>query len=282
MKITHVPYASLKTRSETFQNPRTQSGLEEQEIRELAISIGWHGLLNAIHVTPDNVITKGQRRYLAIGYLIQHATELGDACAGTVATTGSPFIFRGRAHELPQRFRDRAAALLEGVPVVVAEPEEDIEGAAMADNLARVDLSSYEIAAEIARMHGRGDTGADIAARIGRSPSYVSKALKAWRGASAALKEAWRDGTVSYDRVKELADLQEEDQERALVGGKPRGGHGRPGIDAVKDALDGAARMYGPRAQPQSYASGVLDALRWVSGQTSSETFAEFMESIEP
>lgn len=270
MNITHVHYERLKPRSDDFQNPRTQSGLEEAEIRELAILIGWHGLLNPLHVTPDYVITAGQRRYLAIDYLYKHRDQL----AAEISQANKTFN--------AELFLNRAATLHTLVPVIIDEGEVDHDGRAMVDNLARVDLSSYEIAAEIARMHGRGDSGGDIARRIGRSPSYVSKALKAWRGAGAALKEAWRDGTVAYDRVKELADLYEEEQERAIAGGKPRGGHGRPGIDAVKDALDGAAKVYGPRAAPLSYAAGVIDALKWASGQTSSEPFAEFMKALEP
>jgi ParB-like chromosome segregation protein Spo0J len=264
METTYVPFSKLQLRSEFFQNPRTQSGLEESEIRELAFSIAWHGLLNPLRVTVDHVILAGQRRYLAITYLNQHAREIADVMGAD-----------------PEAIVDRALRLYRAVPVIVDHDGIDA-GVAMADNLARVDLSSYEIAAEIARMSAGGDSGTRIAMRISKSPAYVSKALKAWRGAGAALKEAWRIGAISYDRVKELADLHEEDQERAVHGaGAPRGGHGRPGIEAVKDALVGAARRYADKAAPHSYATGVMDALRWVSGQTSSSAFAEFMESIE-
>lgn len=265
-----VQYNRLLRQSEHFQNPRTSSGLDPESIRELAISIGWHGLLSALIVAPVDplgdggyVITAGQRRYLAIGYLIEHAEELA------AEVDANPADWRRRADRLKNAVPCRASETI------------DHDGVAMADNLGRVDLSSYEITAAIARMHTDGSSGSEIAHRICKSPSYVSKALKAWRGASEALKEAWRDGLISLDRVKELADLHEEDQERALAGGKPRGGHGRPGIDAVKDALDGAERKYGAKAAPESYARAVLDALRWVSGQQSSAKFAEFMETIE-
>lgn len=263
MNTDHVHYDQLKLRDSNFENPRQHSGLEEPEIRELALLIANHGILTPLRVTQDHVILAGQRRYLAIAYIVAHAAEVAEH----VELAMEDLLLRMHT-------------LIKAVPVIY-DDERDPDGVAMADNLGRVDLSSYEIAAEIDRWSRRGDTGADIAKKIGKSPAYVSKALKAWRTAGHELKETWRTGAISYDQVKQLADLQEEEQERAIAGGKTRGGHGRPGIDAVKDTIGEISKHYEGRAAERSYAMGVLDALRWVSGQTSSTAFAEFMEAVD-
>lgn len=271
---TNMPFSKLHVQAGAFTNPRQYSGLELEELRELALAIGRLGLLYPLLVTKDGLIIGGQRRFLAIT-LLRECLLLKTWKEELDLDEADWPLFATRAQDFWQ------------VPVRIQEDESDLalEAAALADNLHRRDLATYEIAARVAFMHEtRAATGAQIAMTIGKSPGYVSKMLKAWKNACPALHAAWRAGAVPYDTVKQLAELVQADQERALAPGAPkkaRGASGRPGIDTVKDCLDGVARHYGARAAPQSYAQGAIDALRWVAGQQTSEQFVEFLEPVE-
>jgi hypothetical protein len=253
-----MAYGDLHLRDEYFDNPRRQSGLDKTSLRELAADIGERGLMNSLLVTADGLILGGQRRYLAIGILIEDN------------------------HPMGIKLRPR-------VPVTVRD--HDAAGDALADNLHRVGLSSYETAAEVARM-AADSNATEVSRRIGKSRTYVSKMLKAWNGAGATLKSYWCKGTISYDAVKRIAALPEDQQARAATREmalktrrKKRGGsHGRPGIDRVKDVLMATERTTTPRmiadypVDSVSYRGGARDALMWASGEEPTPHFAEMLE----
>ncbi len=153
---------------------------------------------------------------------------------------------------------------------------------ALGENLQRKDLSSFEIAAHLAHLHGEGATGAELARMIGKSKAYVSRKLSTWRGASLELKLAWEAGEIAEDAVQQLAELPHDQQAKALAGTVPRGRRGpagRPPIEMVKDTLESLER-HEPTAGDDDgvYAAGVLDALRWVAGQRTSPNFAKLTE----
>jgi ParB-like chromosome segregation protein Spo0J len=269
--MTTRPLPDLKLEDDTFTNPRKH--IDMDELRELACHIGRRGLLNPLRVTPDGLIVAGQRRFRAIHLLQNWRVDL----AGLV-DDGEAELF------------DSNAKRLADVPVIVGEPEDDetLEADALADNVLHEPLSTYEVAARVVSMSNCGATGVEIARGIGKSTTYVSRMLKAWVGAGTALHAAWRDG-LAYETVKRLADLTLEDQERALKSGAGKGSkesRGRPGIETVKECLDGIVEVYWrskatETPTPQSYAAGVADALRWVAGQQASPTFVEFLGPVE-
>jgi ParB-like chromosome segregation protein Spo0J len=257
--------SELKLEDDTFTNPRKH--IDMDDLRELACHIGRRGLLNPLRITPDGLIVAGQRRFRAIHMLQNWRVDL----AGLVDEDEAE-LFDVNARDLCH------------VPVIVGDHEDDetLEADALADNILHEPLGSYEVAARVAFMSDAGASGAEISRGIGKSPSYVSKMLKAWRGAGAALHAAWRDG-LAYETVKQLAELDSKEQERALEPGAkrgPKGPHGRPGIETVKECLDAVQEHYGQVA-PKSYAAGVADALRWVAGQQASATLAEFLAPVE-
>jgi len=179
----------------------------------------------------------------------------------------------------------RAKALVDHVPVRVIAGI-GLEGVALADNVQREPLSSYEIAAYLDKLsHDGGVTGVQLARLVGKSTTWVSRKLAAFRGAGAELRAAWERGELAEERVQQLADQPLDYQERALAqaAAPPRGPAHRPGIDAVKDVLGEVERRPLPGAAQVTvaYAKGVLDALRWVSGQQSSEDFAKLVEHPE-
>jgi hypothetical protein len=259
MNRTTMPYAALRPRSDTFENPRQRSGLDTAAIRELAVDISRRGLLYPLVVSPAGVILGGQRRHLALGLLIAEAMP--------------------RAEE----YRD-------AVPVTAMESED--ETTALADNLKRVQLSSYEVVARIAKMSDDGMDGQAIADAIGRSSTFVSRALATWRAATPELVAAWCCDVLSYDAVKKIAAQPSaeqvaavrrataEKQRREGRPGRPRGSTQRPGMDAVRKLLRRLNRMNLRGSSDEPYWAGVRDALRWYAGEEPSADFAHVRDEV--
>ncbi len=271
---------SLRLRDESFQNPRTSSGLDPETIAELALHIGLHGLLNPILITADGLIIGGQRRFRAIEFLIRwfdrplHMRLQIHEQAEFVRMFGS--AGHDLSHEEISALERRTDDLRAGVPVRVIDGA-GLEGVALAENLHRSDLSSFEIAAHLASLHDRGATGADLARLIGKSKAYVSRKLSTWRCAGPDLKRAWEAGELAEDAVQQLAELPYDDQTKALAGPTPRGRRGpagRPPIEAVKDLLQRLEDRDPDGFVDDDYRKAVLDTLRWVSGQRTSSAFA--------
>lgn len=275
MRITEgtLPFRDLRLADADFENPRTHSGLGDAEIRETALSIIKHGLLVPLLVRPggspgDGLIIAGKRRYHALS-LIQYWTNGGNVDLPEV----TPTDWGG------------AGLLLTNIPVrfVSFDPGEEVsyQALALVDNLFRSDLSSFEIAAALADLSKDGKTGQAIARMIGKSPSYVSRKLSAWRKAGPELRAAWRDG-MPEDAVEEFAALPLESQAKALAGPVPRGRRGpahRPSVDAVRDFLhELELRGRSGNASDFAYTAGAIDALRWAAGVRTSPEFVKLAE----
>ncbi|MBT8453009.1 MAG: hypothetical protein KJO40_13655 [Deltaproteobacteria bacterium] len=262
------PYGELTLTSEGFKNPRVlnRSGLAKKDLRELAQDIARRGLLYPLLITRDGLILGGQRRYLAIGIIM--AADPADA-----------------AWQRKRQFER------DGIPVRVLDCD-GLEAAttALADNLHRAALSSFEVAERLAALSDAdgGPTGAELAERIGKSRTYVSRMLKAWRGAGPQLKRAWSAGTVTYQRVKEVADLPTGEQQAALKGagrdsdryGKPgpKGAHGRPGVEALKGAHERLQEVIDSDDEEAvfEYALGARDALAYALGEPAANRLVHF------
>lgn len=269
MIIRRMPIYDLRLGSSGFDNPRKRSGLSPAAIRRLARSIVENGLLYPLVVSPEGIILGGQRRYLALCELIERPESLTSDENDTLAFA--------RCHEYDT----------EGIPVVIAQEAEDVADArmiALADNEHRSQLSSYELAIEVYRLTTEHKKSrAEIARTIGRSKSYVSRLNKAVVQSGRELRRAWAADRIPFERVKEIAELSEDDQkavvdqelaERKVHNGRPapkkarhRGGHGRPGIDEVKARLKRAQERLGDEGDDE-YTRGILDALAFVAGES--------------
>jgi len=274
MNITHRPYADLQLRAATFENPRRRSGLDRESLVELALHIGRYGLEYPLRVTPAGVITGGQRRYLAIGMLLDWREHLLDH---VLAQEHALFDMRG--------------SLLRGSISCVLEEEEDqrkLRGKALADNLLRENMHTYDIAQDVVQMRKGSDgeppmTMTMIAELIGRSLSYVSKMIT-----------AWETGKIPYDQVTALCHLSYEEQRAAIANPKPRGPHGRPGIDTIKNLLartvkrrdvaeetlraELAMHDVGAGRGREYYRQGLIDALRVATGETEIDAIETLLE----
>jgi hypothetical protein len=262
MRFETRPYAELRLQGDDFTNPRSRTGLDADSLRELAIHIGLHGLKNPLTVTSEGVITAGQRRYLAISMILTWEDTLANLVGDEEA------IFNIRRRQFQQ-----------GVPCVLDEhpiPAERM-GLSIADNLLHAEMSSYDVAEQVIKMVEGGSSQQSVADLIGKSRPYVSKLVGAWRGSCDELRSAWADGTVSYARVQELADLPHDQQVAALEAPPPeyegrrsgsRGTHGRPPVSDLKHALESNVRRLAVMKDPTSdaYLRGIVVGLRVATG----------------
>lgn len=246
MTVAVMPLSHLKLSDGEFTNPRTKSGLDDGSIRELAVSIGEHGLLVPLRVRADGVILAGQRRFRAM-------TMLATDPVGIAKSSEPPWnerLFIQRANDLKTN----------GVVVLVDDSEND-DGVALVDNLMRSDLSTYETAAKLAQIRDGGFrlSNSDIAKKVGRSRSWVQRMLSAWDGSSDAVKDLWRSGEMTLSEIEEMGAPRSR---------RGRGAANRPGIDSVQELLTRAREKYRNEYEnmPPDYEHGIIDALSWVTG----------------
>lgn len=198
----------------TWVNPRSRTGLDEPRIAALGASIQAEGLqdplkVQRVYANDGEVVTlvvDGQRRFYALSlhHNEDHAVPVVDVWDEPVELTEA-----------------RADALM------------DIA----LSTLEREGLSSFELATVAAAMKGRGATGESIAHRIRRSASWVSKMLKAMTAATPELLVQWRDGNVTDEQFKDLAEVKQPEAQAAKV------------ADVVKAREDGNAGEARTRAK---------------------------------
>lgn len=218
--IATLPYEDLVLGDEVgFENPRTASGLNKASIVELANSIAADGLQDPLVVwccekdkVVHNVIVRGQRRYRAIGLLIE---------------------------------QERAGALQKGVPVTYVHAPDLLSAhrIALIDVAQRVELSSAELAEAMEKLHGLGLNQKEIAKSLNKSETWVSRIMSAYASAIPALRTAWRRGDIPDVDAKQLASMPAEQQERLLaeyVATRKSGGRAARG--EAKKKLDAAPR----------------------------------------
>lgn len=111
------------------------------------------------------------------------------------------------------------------VPVVYIEPEPVMLTKELVTRLlmialdtvaTRAGLGSYELLDSARRLRDGGCKLAEIALRIGRSESWVSKMIKAYDAAHTSLVLSWRRGAVTDEQFKDLAGLSEQDVKEVI------------------------------------------------------------------
>jgi ParB-like chromosome segregation protein Spo0J len=237
-----LPPDLLVRRGAGFSNPRTETGLDEESIEELACDLDKGGLIHPLLVWLDEaageyIILDGQRRHLAIERILERVPD--------------------------HRF-------LDGIPcrLVRAATLEEAQAAALRTTLHRRDLSTYEVAGALARMEG---TVTEIAQLVGRSTGYVSLLLTAWTAPPEAL-EHWRKGDIDHRQAYAAARagaqppaslLDDTVPDRAT---RPSLREMRAELQRLYTALDRANGMARQRLK------GQIAALEWVChGKTMEE-----------
>lgn len=190
-----VPLNQLRLDAPLWSNPRQFTGLDDEELAELAASIKDKGIVEPLKV----------QRILINGAIVD-------------------LVIDGQ-----RRVRAGIDVLAKSAPIPVVDLSEDavelteeiVDGLlekAFA-TLKREGLSSFELLGQAMRWDARGKTGAYIANALGKSGSWVSRMLKAAKSASPKLMLQWRKGEVTDEQFKELAEEKDHSKQAEAVKG---------------------------------------------------------------
>jgi ParB-like chromosome segregation protein Spo0J len=192
-----TPLNKLWLEAKGWINPREFTGMGADEIAELGASIKEKGMVDAPKVAQlRNTVTEelidlvvdGQRRILGARDALPKSAPIP-----VVDLTETPLDYdpdKGLNDDQVDWLLIRAFTTLE-----------------------REDLSSYELVQQAMRWKSRGKTGEWIAKHIHRSPSWVSKMLKAREAASDKLVLQWRKGEITDEQFKDLAEVKDPEKQ---------------------------------------------------------------------
>lgn len=130
--------------------------------------------------------------------------------------------------------------------------EDDALFAQLTENLQREDLTPADTAAGIANMMKRGHSQADIAKKLGLSPSWVSRLVTFYEKASDPLRRAVADGAASWQTAQALVDLPEDEQAAELAKIAAGVSSGESKHTAGRKARERAAEKKGGAVKPPS------------------------------
>lgn len=191
----------------------------------------------------------------------------------------------------------------QGVPcnVVEAATLKEAMYKALADNIQREQLTSYEIAMECQRLKTTGDSQKVIAKALSKSETWVSRKLKILDTAGPALLKAWKSEKLSDDSVETLAatgvktvkgkegeedtlDYSEQDASveealKLMAGGSRKGKskarkavkakagkHERPGTKILREMTQLVDETDEKEVERPGYVQGIFDCLRFAQG----------------
>jgi hypothetical protein len=213
--IRYVPFEDLYLEYKFWANPRSQTGLDDQSIQDLAASI-----LSGTKSSGDDEEA-----------LTTHAGVRVPLEVVMVRANGS---FINLVIDGQRRHRGIEAADLPPdtlVPVIDLEPEpiewtREVANAYLLRALeavgTRAGLSSFELSESAQRLRESKDAESDkeytlakIARSIGRSESWVSKILAARKAASPKLLHSWKTGEITDEQFKDLASQKDTTRQRA-------------------------------------------------------------------
>jgi ParB-like chromosome segregation protein Spo0J len=189
-----VQLGDLHLEHRFWSNPRSFSGLSDQEIDDLGANIKSYGIEVPPHVvrvlqsggSEINLVIDGQRRVTAALRVLPKSTpvEVFDLEDAAIALTPA------KAAELLRR--------------------------ALNIGQNRKTISSFELSAACETLRDQGLKMSDIARTVDMSDTWVSKMLKARSTATLKLMMAWQKGEITDEMFKELASLDSGKQSGAL------------------------------------------------------------------
>lgn len=174
------PFSELEI-SKVYPNP-DQPRKQFDDIEELASTIKEHGLLQPITVVKKDdgyMIVSGERRYKA--HLFNEAKTI-------------------KAH-------------------IIDVSEDEIEELALIENIQRNDLTDFEIAKGIVKRwnSGKYEKKSDLAKKIGKSESYVSKAFSALKLNDEILEDiATNKKDISVSVMDEISRVKDKDVQKEV------------------------------------------------------------------
>jgi hypothetical protein len=192
-----VPLKDLVIEHPLWTNPRTVTGLSDDEIAELGTDIKGRGIQVPLSVQKIwakseggeiiNLVLDGQRRYLGARGVLP------------------------KDHEVP--VTDRTAQPILLTPETADELMLDM----LAVATKREGLSSVELSEIAERLRNRGRKLSDIAKAIGKNEGWISKILKARSLATPKLLLRWRKGELTDEQFKDLAEVKDKETQETKV-----------------------------------------------------------------
>lgn len=233
----NVPYGDLKLEGAGYQNARTVSGLDQKSLFEFACTLAKEGILNRLIVWAAildgkelNIVIAGQRRYLGAGMVRTKSKEVEAA----IKKGHQEFSIK----EILPSFDELPCKVVHGT---LAEAE----AVALAENIHRQELSSYEIAVKLDTLAKRQDQKT-LAAHISKSPAYVSTLLSTYKRAVTPLRAAWKSRKLPDELVQDIAKLESEEQTKALEAALEHRSNGhREGKSTARHAVKSKVRPKG-------------------------------------
>lgn len=196
------PFDRLKVREGHNGRTKDNPGFTRESLEELARSIFHEGLQEPITIDAlkngDGIITKGERRWRAIGIIRSWIAE------GKLSE-----LFSGNADKPIPTF-DKVECFIN--PARITQKDRDMM--MLLENMARVDLTPLEQAESIERLKLGGMSSAQIAKSVpGLSTMMVSLRLTL-ASATEAEKDLIREGKISPTAAVKLIKEEEDPEKR--------------------------------------------------------------------
>ena len=196
MSSRFVTLGNLHTEHHNWKNPRTVTGLDDKAIAALAADIK--------EVRDQSEDPKKASGFLSPITVVQVKQPTGDVV--DLSVDGQRRVLAAEYLKLPK------TTLIEVVdltgwnePVDLTPDKADELTSVVMRMFNREGLSSFEVSEIAQGMRNRGKQLAEIAAKIHRSESWVSRILKARSAASPKLMLAWQKGEITDEQFKDLA-----------------------------------------------------------------------------
>lgn len=236
MATSQIPFDSIEF-SDEITNPRD----ELKDIDDLMSSIRAVGLQVPLTVLQDVRVVDGEKkeRYcLIVGF---------------------------RRHEAISRIRSQDSNAFRTVEV------KKFKGSAaeaqvlnITENIQRSELTPIEICRGVEILLNLGYKQKEIAAKIGKSQTWVSNAMQFKRRATPQLQEAVREGNVSYGFARDIATLPDKEQR-----------------DRIKQIQDSGAKPGDGKSKAKEVETGVRKEVRESSGRIIRPSTAEIRYEVQ-
>lgn len=232
-----VPLSQLWLDAPNWTNPRTTTGLDDNDIAELGQRIKVNGITAPLVV--QKILVNGEVHDLVIDGQRRH---MG---ATLVLAKNAPIPVVDLTEDAIELTPENADRLLE-------------KAMATTD---RENLSSFELSAVAEKMKVRGKTLEQISATIRKDKSWISKMLKARGTASPKLMLKWRKGDVTDEQFKDLAEIGDvAEQDRGLkevTAAHKDGDRGEARVRAKELAASAKQKTAGKDKDPHPVTNGV-------------------------
>lgn len=193
-----------------YQNPRVDTGLDKESMKELAADIKVRDIEDPIAITyvrltePTECEFATGKKHTVTG-IVPLVVDGQRRCRGAVAAGYKP------NDTIPVELAT-GATLPENAPDLDLATGTSWMLFSVRKFLSRQGLSSYELTQVAYRAREAGKSQDQIGKELNKSASWVSRFLAVKKQATPELEEAWREGKVTDEQAKDIAAVPKEKQ----------------------------------------------------------------------